>query len=154
MNFLKSFGRGLLYLILSPIILAFFALYVIYLLFLFIVEWTIAIVLFFKGKKMSLELDIDKQMKDIIEKNRQAQQDATSLAPLSSTPQPQTIINNYFVAPGFNPTMMNPSQKQQAIDAQQQNLNPLGYNPDVRNIEQTTAIDANVEKEPVKEENK
>lgn len=63
LEFIKMFGLGILYTILSPIILAVFLLFVVYSLFNYLVFEVINFVGFFAGKRFSAETALDKKLK-------------------------------------------------------------------------------------------
>jgi hypothetical protein len=101
MGIIKGFLKGLLYIILSPLIIAGFALYVVYALILYIVEFFIATFKFFSGSKLTTETKEDKKVKQIlIEKNKKIKEEATKSesAPINQNHQPTTTtINNFYI---------------------------------------------------------
>lgn len=117
MKFIKGFFRGLLYLILSPIILACFAIYMVYCAILFICMFFVNLFKFFTGRKLLGTLKEDIQAQEIIlnaNKKEEANQNTTSTQTIQQS-QPasevkQQIINNYIFT--------NPK------DLQNLNLNP------------------------------
>lgn len=115
MKFIKGFFRGLLYLILSPIILAGFAVYVVYCTIVFICMFFINIFRFFTGRKLLGILKEDLEAQEIINKANQKEQEEVNKQEAPQTSQPtqevkQQIINNYIFT--------NPK------DLQNLNLNP------------------------------
>lgn len=115
MKFIKGFFRGLLYLILSPIILAAFAVYVVYCAIVFICMFFINIFRFFTGRKLLGILKEDLEAQEIINKANQKEQEEVNKQEAPQTSQPtqevkQQIINNYIFT--------NPK------DLQNLNLNP------------------------------
>ena len=63
LEFIKMFGLGVLYTILSPIILLIFLLFVVYSFFNYITFEVINFVGFFAGKRFTEETDLDKKLK-------------------------------------------------------------------------------------------
>ena len=115
MKFIKGFFRGLLYLILSPIILAAFAVYVVYCTIVFICMFFINIFRFFTGRKLLGTLKEDLEAQEIINKANQKEQEEANKKETPQISQPtqevkQQIINNYIFT--------NPK------DLQNLNLNP------------------------------
>ena len=115
MKFIKGFFRGLLYLILSPVILAGFAVYVVYCTIVFICMFFINIFRFFTGRKLLGILKEDLEAQEIINKANQKEQEEVNKQEAPQTSQPtqevkQQIINNYIFT--------NPK------DLQNLNLNP------------------------------
>lgn len=115
MKFIKGFFRGLLYLILSPIILAAFAVYVVYCTIVFICMFFVNIFRFFTGRKLLGILKEDLEAQEIINKANQKEQEEVNKQEAPQTSQPtqevkQQIINNYIFT--------NPK------DLQNLNLNP------------------------------
>lgn len=90
-KFLKMLGFGVLYTLLSPFILAFFALYAVYCLAIFIYMLIRNLVIFFAGGNPMGDLPEDVKAKKIAQQEQLAQ--AQALANASQQPQPQTINN-------------------------------------------------------------
>ena len=65
-NFFKSFGKGVLYLLVLPFLLVILAVYAVVGVFVFIFEGIKAIVLFFSGRSLFDDLPEDKKAKEII----------------------------------------------------------------------------------------
>ena len=111
MKVIKGFLKGLLYVILSPLILAGFAIYAVYSLLVFIWEFFVASVKFFTGKKLTTELKEDKMVKELVEeKDKEYQlQKEKEEAQASITPQPSsnTTINNFYITPDQLPINQN-----------------------------------------------
>ena len=63
-GFLKTIGKGLLYVILFPVILAGIAVYAVFGLFVFIFQFIKSIVLYFSGRSISGDLDEDISAKE------------------------------------------------------------------------------------------
>lgn len=115
MKFIKGFFRGLLYLILSPIILAAFTVYIVYCTIVFICMFFVNIFRFFTGRKLLGTLKEDLEAQEIINKANQKSQEETKKEETPQISQPtqevkQQIINNYIFT--------NPK------DLQNLNLNP------------------------------
>ena len=73
LEFIKMFGLGILYTVLSPVILAIFLLFVLYAFFNYLVFEVINLVGFFAGKKLSEETELDKKLKKIRAEKANAQ---------------------------------------------------------------------------------
>ncbi len=86
MDFLKTCGLGLLYLLLSPFILAFFAIYAVYSTAVFIIMFFKATLLFFKGKSIFDPTEEEIEAHKIIEARK------TVVTP--NQPSPQYINPN------------------------------------------------------------
>ena len=71
-GFLKTFGKGVLYVVLLPFIIAFVAVYMVYLLITFFVMLFKNIIMFFMGKSQLGDLKEDKEAKNIIEAKEKA----------------------------------------------------------------------------------
>ena len=71
-GFLKTFGKGVLYVVLLPFIIAFVAIYMVYLLITFFVMLFKNIIMFFMGKSLLGDLKEDKEAKNIIEAKEKA----------------------------------------------------------------------------------
>ena len=84
LSFLKTFGLGVLYVILLPVIALFFVLYAIYCIFVYFVMFIIAVVKFFKGESI-----FDPLPEDIIAQERMATM-ACNAGPASTS---SSIIN-------------------------------------------------------------
>lgn len=65
-GFFKSFGKGLLYIVLFPLIIVLIVVYGVYGLFAFIVQLVNLIILFFSGKSLSSDLEEDIKAKAIL----------------------------------------------------------------------------------------
>ena len=65
LEFIKMFGLGILYTILSPVFLLVFLLFVLFALGNYFVFEVINLVGFFAGKRFSVETDLDKKLKQI-----------------------------------------------------------------------------------------
>lgn len=111
MKFLKSFLRGLLYVVLSPLIIAGFALYAVYSVFVYLVTFFIATIRFFSGNKLTTDLKQDKTLKKFVkekkeeikeekekEKEIKKLQLEQSLNP-KETNSGSTTINNFYISP-------------------------------------------------------
>lgn len=101
MKFFKGFFKGLLYVILSPLIIVGFACYTVYAVFLYIWEFIMAAVKFFSGSKLTTDLKEDKKLKEYIQSKKEvienAQQPQQNVA--QNQPQGDTIINNFYITP-------------------------------------------------------
>lgn len=79
-NFFKSFGKGVLYLLVLPFLLVILAIYAVVGLFVFIFEGIKAIFLFFSGRSLFDDLPEDKKAKEIIASLSQPKAEATLAA--------------------------------------------------------------------------
>ena len=97
-GFFKSFGKGLLYIVLFPLILVLIAVYGVYGLFAFIVQLVNIIVLFFSGKSLSSDLEEDIKAKAILngtsdkDDDEEEEEEKISVYPSDS---PVYTTNNY-----------------------------------------------------------
>lgn len=89
-EFLKTFGKGLLYFVLLPFIVVFLLLYGLYLLVIFFITLFKILVLFFKGKTISLKNELDEKAFDIL-KNKKMNNVTNS----AQQAQGNTINNTY-----------------------------------------------------------
>ena len=62
LEFIKMFGLGVLYTVLSPVFLLVFLLFVVYSLFNYLVFEVINVIGFFAGKRFTEETDLDKKL--------------------------------------------------------------------------------------------
>ena len=69
-EFLKTFGKGLLYFVLLPFIVVFLLLYGLYLLVIFFITLFKILVLFFKGKTISLKNELDEKAFEILKNKK------------------------------------------------------------------------------------
>ena len=140
MKVIKGFLKGLLYVILSPLILAGFAIYAVYSLLVFIWEFFVASVKFFTGKKLTTELKEDKMVKELVEeKDKEYQlQKEKEEAQASITPQPSsnTTINNFYITPDQLPI----NQNVQSLE--NNNIQSI-ENKEILEIEEQTGGDEN-----------
>ena len=107
MKIFKTFLKGLLYVVLSPLIIAGFALYTVYSLFVYLYEFIVATIKFFGGSKLTTETKEDLKVKQIIKekdeeqelKDKEEEQKVQNVAPIQSETQPQnaTTINNFYI---------------------------------------------------------
>ncbi|MBR3891299.1 MAG: hypothetical protein IKJ30_04420 [Bacilli bacterium] len=67
LEFIKMFGLGVLYTVLSPVFLLVFLLFVVYSLFNYLVFEVINVIGFFAGKRFTEETDLDKKLKKMKE---------------------------------------------------------------------------------------
>ena len=89
-EFLKTFGKGLLYFVLLPFIVVFLLLYGLYLLVIFFITLFKILVLFFKGKTISLKNELDEKAFEIL-KNKKMNNVTNS----AQQAQGNTINNTY-----------------------------------------------------------
>lgn len=149
-GFIKTFLMGILYVVLSPFILALLALFAVFCLIIFLVLGIRALIIFFAGGAPLGDLPEDVKAKKIIMERMQAQ-----IAPEQSqeTPQPQVnntyTQNNIYVSPSQNNgNMQNPFSDFDVAHDQDQ-LNALKEakvageleNQDVKEIEADDVVD-------------
>jgi hypothetical protein len=96
-EFAKAFGRGVLYVLLSPLLLVLFACYMIYALLCYLALETASMVLFFYGKNFKLE-----DAETI--KLRQIKAELSGRKQAAQMPPPQNVIY-YSYPPGFVPVV-------------------------------------------------
>lgn len=89
-EFLKTFGKGLLYFVLLPFIVVFLLLYGLYLLVIFFITLFKILVLFFKGKTISLKNELDEKAFEIL-KNKKM----NNVTNTAQQAQSNTINNTY-----------------------------------------------------------
>lgn len=89
-EFLKTFGKGLLYFVLLPFIVVFLLLYGLYLLAIFFITLFKILVLFFKGKTISLKNELDEKAFEIL-KNKKM----NAVTNTAQQAQGNTINNTY-----------------------------------------------------------
>lgn len=81
-DFLKTFGQGLLYLILSPLLIAFAIIYMVYAFFVFIFIFFKRIFMFFAGEDMKEELKIDRLAKmHLANQDEEKKEEESNLTP-------------------------------------------------------------------------
>ena len=143
MKFIKGFFRGLLYLILSPIILADFAVYVVYCTIVFICMFFVNIFRFFTGRKLLGTLKEDLEAQEIINKANQKEQEEVNKQEAPQTSQPtqevkQQIINNYIFTNPKDLQNLNLNPNTNQIE----NSNPPQIeNPPINQIEQKNDVE-------------
>lgn len=74
LEFIKMFGLGILYTILFPVIVVFFALVLVFVLVNYLVMECINCVGFFFGNTFTVETDLDKELKKIKAEKKQAEE--------------------------------------------------------------------------------
>lgn len=89
-EFLKTFGKGLLYFVLLPFIVVFLLLYGLYLLVIFFITLFKILILFFKGKTISLRNELDEKAFEIL-KNKKM----NAVTNTAQQAQGNTINNTY-----------------------------------------------------------
>ena len=104
MKFFKTLGKSLLYLVLSPLILAVYLLFCIYSIFVFLYKFFVFAWKFITGKNIDFKLDEDLQAQKIIDdaknpntsSNKEETDTKSPVIEVSS--QPNQVINNYIIA--------------------------------------------------------
>lgn len=135
-EFLKTFGKGVLYVVLLPFILLFVVIYMVYLLISFLIMGIKSAIVFFTGGDPLGDLPEDKEAKKILEGKQKALEE-TANQPVqnnTTTNNTSTVINqSIYVNPNDlaaffaqqaaqqNQQIPNPTQPQ-AIDAQPEPL--------------------------------
>lgn len=94
-DFFKTFGLGVLYIVLLPIILAYLLLYALYCLVMLIYEAGKVIIFFFSGRPIFPTLKEDKEAKAILEE-RMAEKNVAEQPQQNSTTNTTTNTNNYY----------------------------------------------------------
>ena len=79
LEFIKMFGLGILYTILSPILLVIFLLFVVYSLFNYLVYEVIYLGGFFMGKRFSVETPLEKKLAQMKKEAADAQAEASQV---------------------------------------------------------------------------
>lgn len=155
-GFFKSFGKGILYCLFLPFVIAILAIYAAFGLLILIVLFLKNIILFFRGKSIFSDLEEDIQAKAIIDANKAAAQQILAnqlnpTVPVSNTTNNTTTTNNIFiVSPNDLNGIQNPEQllkKVQAIDNQSDTVLIENENDNIKMIESgpitTTAEEPN-----------
>jgi hypothetical protein len=99
-KFLKNFGLGLVYIILSPLLLAVIAVFGVYCLFVCLIEFFASAIRFFRGMDPFPQFEEDRAVEEI--KAAQVQRQLNSMQPQQPTPQqpagPSTVYvqQNYY----------------------------------------------------------
>ena len=103
-DFLKTFGLGLLYIILLPFIIILVAVYTTYCLFLFIYYFIKRITMFFLGYNMKEEMKIDKIAKLHLENQIKETEDKPAVVPNTTTTNnnSNTYVQQIFLVPDQN----------------------------------------------------
>jgi hypothetical protein len=139
MKFIKGFLRGLLYVVLSPLILAAFALYAVYSVFIYIGSFFVATFKFFTGNKLTCKLREDKILEEYIAKKKKEEEEEEDEAEEEEKPaqtqQPiivqtpptnngPTTINNFYITPDQLNTALNlhKQPENKAIEQQEPKL--------------------------------
>lgn len=106
LNFFKVFGKGILYIIGLPFILAFLAFYAIYCLAMFLYMAFRNIVIFFSGGTPNGDMKEDVEAKRILLARQEKQNAVNDLLLRAYNPQPTPIINQNIEQP-VSPTFEN-----------------------------------------------
>jgi len=138
MQFLKMFGLGILYALLFPFFLVILALFAVYGIMNFFIEFIIMLINFFKGKKLFAPYPEDEKAFAILQQLQQAQLNAMNPKPATTNVYVQ---QNYYPPHGHQPlggtpTPLNGAPINQGRLSQQQ---PYGPN---EQIEPRSAFDA------------
>lgn len=160
-GFFKSFGKGILYCLFLPFVIAILAIYAIFGLLILVVLFLKNIILFFRGKSIFSDLEEDTQAKAIIDANKAAAQQILAnqlnpAIPVSNTTNTTNTTNNIFiVAPTDLNGVQNAEQllkKVQAIDNQNDTVLIENNSGDIKMIENGPTNDV-VEEIDSEEEN-
>ena len=109
MKGLKNFGLGILWALLSPILLLGIALAGVFGLFNFLIQFVIMVINFFKGKKLFPMYKEDeiayKRIQQAMGIKPEEENPNNPPAPVSNQPAPQQVFvqQNYYTQPGVNP---------------------------------------------------
>lgn len=98
-NFFKSFGKGLLYVVLFPFILVGIVLYAVFGLFVFIFQFFKLIYLFFTGRTLNSDLEEDIAAKAILEKPENPEKEETKNDQLSLYPSDSPMYTTDYKSP-------------------------------------------------------
>ena len=98
-NFFKSFGKGLLYVVLFPFILVGIVLYAVFGLFVFIFQFFKLIYLFFTGRTLNSDLEEDIAAKAILEKSNNPEKEDTKNDQLSLYPSDSPMYTTDYKSP-------------------------------------------------------
>ena len=98
-NFFKSFGKGLLYVVLFPFILVGIVLYAVFGLFVFIFQLFKLIYLFFTGRTLNSDLEEDIAAKAILEKANNPEKEEVKNDQLSLYPSDSPIYTTDYKSP-------------------------------------------------------
>lgn len=158
MGFFKTFFKGLGYLLCSPLILIAFSLYFLYCVFMFILLFFKAAILFFKGEKLSTFTKEDEEIVNYIDKLEEEQNTSNTTNNINNTNidssnsnntttntqnNQHTIINNIILGGDHNSA--NTSDLLSKLNSQQ--LNPLNYDNLINENSEPKAIEnENVER--------
>ena len=98
-NFFKSFGKGLLYVVLFPFILVGIVLYAVFGLFVFIFQFFKLIYLFFTGRTLNSDLEEDIAAKAILEKSNNPEKEDMKNDQLSLYPSDSPMYTTDYKSP-------------------------------------------------------
>lgn len=121
LDFFKTFGSGLLYLILTPFIAVYFAICMVFYAFIFLIMLIKRIVMFFKGEDMKKPLKVDLEAQRILATplkkpepvNTNPQIIAPTIQPIFIQAPPGTVIaSGMAIGPNGQPVMVNVASNQ------------------------------------------
>lgn len=101
-DFLKTFGQGLLYLILSPFILILVAINAIYSVIVFLFMFFKRIYMFFRGEDMKAEMKIDQLAKIHIEQQEEEQEIKEAINPTPVVNKTTTVVQPIIIQTDAN----------------------------------------------------
>lgn len=116
LNFFKVFGQGVLYIIGLPLILAYWILYSVYCLVMFLYMAFKNIVIFFSGGTPNGDMKEDVEAKMILMKRQEKQDAVNDLLLRAYAPQPNPTVQPYIQQPFAQPMPKQP--------VEEQNINP------------------------------
>lgn len=138
-DFLKTLGEGVLYTLLSPILLLILLVHMTIYVVVFFIMFIKRIVLFFQGKDMSIDSELDRAAKyhmdaykkSLLNKEQDARQNQGQVPPMPQTTIVQPIIIQTGADGSIKATNMNPSQEGRQERVYQ---DPIDYTKNTKEI--------------------
>ena len=106
-DFLKTFGLGILYVILSPILIALALIYMVYSFFVFIFMFIKRIVMFFAGENMKEEMKIDRLAKLHIQNQDEEKEVQEAIRPTPVVEKTTTVVQPIIIQTDENGVLKN-----------------------------------------------
>ena len=106
-DFLKTFGLGILYVILSPILIAGALIYMVYSIFVFIFMFIKRIVMFFAGENMKEEMKIDRLAKMHIQNQDEEKEVQEAIRPTPVVEKTTTVVQPIIIQTDENGVLKN-----------------------------------------------
>ena len=121
-DFLKTFGKGVLYVVLLPFILLFVVLYMVYLFFSYVVMAIKSAIVFFAGGSPLGDLPEDLEAKRIIAAKERALAEEKAASIMNNTTNNSTVINqNLYINPSDFANFINQQAMNNNKQLQEQN---------------------------------